>query len=48
MARVGAMVETLLRVVSGEEINPVEMEISLQAMKIGTQLLEVSLTQSSK
>ena len=48
VARISAMVETLLRVVNGEEVNVIEMEISWQAMKIATQILDVSLAQSCK
>ena len=40
------MVEVLVRVVNGEEINPSEMEISNKSMEISIMLMDVSLEQS--
>lgn len=48
LARLGAMVEVLVRAVTGEEINPSNMEISEKSMEISIMLMDVSLAQSSE
>ena len=49
LARLGAMIEVLVSALTGEEINPSDMEISERSMKISIMLLmDVLMAQSSE